>query len=59
MATRYPISAELRMLPGVPLAAAVAEPYVIINAGQRGVMVRLAPADAVRVLGAVVAPLVA
>ncbi|MYL81891.1 Cys-tRNA(Pro) deacylase [Desulfovibrio aerotolerans] len=40
-------------------AAAVAEPYVIINGGQRGVMVRLAPADAVRVLGAVVAALVA
>ncbi|KHK00753.1 Cys-tRNA(Pro) deacylase [Desulfovibrio sp. TomC] len=40
-------------------AAAGAEPYVIINGGQRGVMVRLAPDDAVRVLGAVVAPLLA
>ena len=40
-------------------AAAAAEPYVVINGGQRGVMVRLAPADAVRVLGAVVAPLLA
>lgn len=40
-------------------AAALAEPYVIINGGQRGVMVRLAPADAVRVLGAVIAPLLA
>ena len=46
----------------VPVAmetAAVTEPYVIINGGQRGVMVRLAPGDAARVLGAVVAPLLA
>lgn len=40
-------------------AAALAEPYVIINAGQRGVMVRLAPADAVRLLAAIAAPLLA
>ena len=40
-------------------AAALTEPYVIINAGQRGVMVRLAPADAVRVLEAVTVPLLA
>ena len=40
-------------------AAAMSEASVIINGGQRGVMVRLAPRDAVRVLGAVVAPLVA
>ncbi|OLN29462.1 Cys-tRNA(Pro) deacylase YbaK [Desulfovibrio sp. DV] len=40
-------------------AAAMSEASVIINGGQRGVMVRLAPADAVRVLGAMVAPLVA
>ena len=39
--------------------AAMSEASVIINGGQRGVMVRLAPADAVRVLGAMVAPLVA
>ncbi len=40
-------------------AAALSEPYVIINAGQRGVMVRLAPAEAVRVLEAVTVPLLA
>ncbi len=40
-------------------AAALAEPYVIINAGQRGVMVQLAPGDAQRVLQAVIAPLLA
>lgn len=40
-------------------AAALTEPYVIINGGQRGVMLRLAPAEAVRVLGAVTAPLLA
>ncbi len=39
--------------------AALAEPYVIINAGQRGVMVRLSPAEAVRVLRAIAAPLLA
>jgi Cys-tRNA(Pro)/Cys-tRNA(Cys) deacylase len=46
----------------VPVAleeAAMAEPYVIINAGQRGLMVRLAPADARKVLAAIVAPLLA
>jgi Cys-tRNA(Pro)/Cys-tRNA(Cys) deacylase len=40
-------------------AAAMAEPYVIINAGQRGVMVRLAPGDAQKILGALAAPLLA
>lgn len=39
--------------------AALAEPYVIINAGQRGVMVRLSPVEAVRVLRAIAAPLLA
>jgi Cys-tRNA(Pro)/Cys-tRNA(Cys) deacylase len=39
--------------------AALAEPYVFINGGQRGLQVRLAPADAVRVLRAAPAALVA
>lgn len=46
----------------VPVAmeeAALCEEYVYINGGQRGVMVRLAPQDALRVLGAVSASLVA
>lgn len=48
-----------RPVPVAIEAAAMAEPYVIVNAGQRGVMVRLAPADAIKVLGAVAAPLLA
>jgi len=46
----------------VPVAmeeAVFMEPYVFINGGQRGVMVRLAPDDARRVLGAMTAPLLA
>jgi Cys-tRNA(Pro)/Cys-tRNA(Cys) deacylase len=46
----------------VPVAieeAALSEPYVVINGGQRGVMVQLAPNDAARVLDAVIAPLLA
>lgn len=35
------------------------EPYVIINGGQRGVMVQLAPGDAERALAAVIVPLLA
>lgn len=40
-------------------AAALAHAEVYLNGGQRGLQVRLAPGDAVKVLGAVVAPLVA
>ena len=36
-----------------------AEPYVFINAGQRGLQVRLAPRDVAALLEAVVAPLTA
>lgn len=46
----------------VPVAleeAVMTEPHVIINAGQRGLMLRLAPADAKRALGARVALLLA
>lgn len=46
----------------VPVAleeSVLAEPYVIINGGQRGVMVQLAPADARQVLDALVASLLA
>jgi Cys-tRNA(Pro)/Cys-tRNA(Cys) deacylase len=38
---------------------ALLEPYVFINAGQRGLQVRLAPRDAATLLQAVVAPLTA
>ncbi len=40
-------------------AAAMAEALVYINGGQRGLQVRLAPGDAAKALGAVVAELVA
>lgn len=40
-------------------AAAMAEALVYINGGQRGLQVRLAPGDAAKALGAVVAALVA
>jgi Cys-tRNA(Pro)/Cys-tRNA(Cys) deacylase len=40
-------------------AAAMAEPYVFINGGQRGLQVRLAPADALAALKAIAAPLTA
>jgi Cys-tRNA(Pro)/Cys-tRNA(Cys) deacylase len=46
----------------VPVAfeqAALAEALVYINGGQRGLQVRLAPGDAAKALGAVVAGLVA
>ena len=35
------------------------EPYVYINGGQRGLQVRLAPADALAALKAIAAPLTA
>ncbi len=47
---RVPVAMEER---------ALAEPYVIINGGQRGFMVQLAPGDARTVLEAIVAPLLA
>jgi Cys-tRNA(Pro)/Cys-tRNA(Cys) deacylase len=39
--------------------AALDEPHVFINGGQRGLQVRLAPADALRALNAIAAPLIA
>jgi Cys-tRNA(Pro)/Cys-tRNA(Cys) deacylase len=39
--------------------AAMAQDQVYINGGQRGLQVRLNPQDAVKVLNAIVAPLVA
>lgn len=44
---------QTRQLPVVLDAAALGEPHVYINGGQRGLQVRLAPADAMRLLGAV------
>lgn len=50
---------QMRTLPAVIEAAAVDEPYVYINAGQRGLQLRLARVDAVRVLGATVTSILA
>ncbi|MDE2184390.1 MAG: Cys-tRNA(Pro) deacylase [Alphaproteobacteria bacterium] len=51
--------AQKRRIPAVFEQAAMAEAQVYINAGQRGLQVKLAPADAVRVLAASVAAVVA
>ena len=40
-------------------ADALAEPYVYVNGGQRGLQARLSPRDVVRLLDAIVAPLTA
>jgi Cys-tRNA(Pro)/Cys-tRNA(Cys) deacylase len=40
-------------------AEALAEPYVFVNGGQRGLQTRLSPQDVVRLLDAVVAPITA
>lgn len=49
---------QKRPAPTVVDAEAAALPQAFVNAGQRGLQARLAPADLVRVLGAVVAPLI-
>jgi len=46
---------QKKRLPTVIDAAAAALPEVFVNGGQRGLQVRLAPADLVRLLGAKVA----
>ncbi len=50
---------QMRTLPSVIEETAVAESYVFINAGQRGLQLRLSPADAVQVLSAKVTGIVA
>ncbi len=50
---------QKRKVPTAIEEAALAEPYVFMNGGQRGLQVRLTPADAQKALGAVAAPLVA
>jgi Cys-tRNA(Pro)/Cys-tRNA(Cys) deacylase len=47
---------QKRAVPTVVDADAAALPAAFVNAGQRGLQARLAPADLVRVLGAIVAP---
>ncbi len=50
---------QMRRVPVVIEAAALAHALVYLNGGQRGLQVRLKPQDAVAALGAVAAPVVA
>jgi Cys-tRNA(Pro)/Cys-tRNA(Cys) deacylase len=50
---------QTRRLRTVIERQALAEPYVFVNGGQRGLQLRLAPGDAAALLQAVIAPLVA
>lgn len=50
---------QMKRVPVVIEAAALEEPLVYVNGGQRGLQVRLAPRDIVAVLGAVAASVVA
>ncbi len=50
---------QRRALPVAIEAEAMAEPYVFVNGGQRGLQVRLTPEDARRAAGAIVAALIA
>src|ERR1700712_3269925 len=50
---------QKKWVPTTIEAAAMSEPYVFINGGQRGLQVRLDPKDAIVVLKAKAAPLIA
>lgn len=50
---------QKKLVPTAIDEAALSEPHVFINGGQRGLQVRLAPADAKTALKAIAAPLVA
>lgn len=50
---------QKKRLPTAVEAAALTEPYVFVNGGQRGLQMRLAPADLVAALGAKAASIVA
>jgi Cys-tRNA(Pro)/Cys-tRNA(Cys) deacylase len=50
---------QMRSVPTAIEAAAMNQPYVFINGGQRGLQVRLDPHDAARILAAKIAPIVA
>jgi Cys-tRNA(Pro)/Cys-tRNA(Cys) deacylase len=50
---------QMRAVPTAIEAAALEQPYVFINGGQRGLQVRIDPHDAARVLNAKVAPILA
>ena len=50
---------QMRSVPTVIEAAAMNQPYVFINGGQRGLQVRLDPREAARILAAEVASIIA
>ncbi len=50
---------QRKVVPTVIEESAMGEPYVFMNGGQRGLQVRLAPADALAAIGAKAAPVVA
>lgn len=50
---------HMRAVPTAIHVAALDEPYVFLNGGQRGLQVRLDPRDAARILNATVAPIAA
>lgn len=50
---------QKKRVPTLIEETALAHDFVFINAGQRGLQVRLSPRDAAKALGAIVAPLVA
>lgn len=50
---------QMKKVPAAIEQQALAQALVYINGGQRGLQVRLNPADAQRVLGAIAAPLIA
>ena len=50
---------QRKRVPTVFEEKALAEPYVVMNGGQRGLQVKLAPADAVKALGAIVTGVIA
>lgn len=50
---------QMRMVPTAIEMAALEEPYVFINGGQRGLQVRLDPREAARILNAKAAPITA
>lgn len=50
---------QMRRVPAVIEESALAEPFVYINGGQRGLQVRLAPADAAQLIAATVAAITA
>jgi len=50
---------QRRKLPAAIEETALAEPYIYVNGGQRGLQIRLAPGDACRAADAAAVPLVA